>query len=145
MGEYMWVIWLSIAIFFLIVEGVTVELISIWFTAASLISMILTLVGVPFEWQLVAFALVSILLIVFTRPLVSRYLKKNESKTNVDSLIGNVATVTKEILPDDRGEVKVKGQYWLAISSDNELIELNCKVSILAIEGAKLIVKKFEE
>ena len=75
---------------------------------------------------------------------VARYLKRNESKTNVDSLIGAIATVTKDINPDDRGEVKVNGQYWLAISSDNNLIETGNKVSILAIEGAKLIVKKYE-
>jgi membrane protein implicated in regulation of membrane protease activity len=86
----------------------------------------------------------SILLIIFTRPILNKYLKKNESKTNVDALIGMIATVTKEILPDERGEVKIKGQYWLAVSANNDIIELGSKVSILAIEGAKLIVKKYE-
>jgi ATP-dependent RNA helicase CshB len=74
---------------------------------------------------------------------IYRYLKRNEAKTNVDSLIGEVATVTKEIVPDDRGEVKIKGQYWLAISADNSQIEAGKKVSILAIEGNKLIVKLY--
>ena len=84
----------------------------------------------------------SILLIIFTRPLIAKYLKRNESRTNVDSLIGEVATVTKDILPDDRGEAKLKGQYWLAVSASNEKIEADSKVTIVAIEGAKLIVKK---
>ena len=96
-------------------------------------------------WQIGAFAATSILLIIFTRPLVAKYLQKNESKTNVEALIGNIATVTKDILPDDRGEVKVKGQYWLAISTDNDEVKENSKVSILAIEGNKLIVKKIKE
>ena len=144
MTEYMWLIWLMIAIFFLGVEWMTVELISIWFTGASLIAMVLALFELEIGWQLGGFCVVSILLIIFTRPVVARYLKRNESKTNVDSLIGEVATVTKEIVPDDRGEVKVKGQYWLAISANNNLIEVGKKVSILAIEGAKLIVKIYE-
>lgn len=139
--EY-WMLWLGIAIVFLIVEGMTVEIISIWFAAAALISMILDLIGLGIYWQLGAFVLSSILLIIFTRPIITKHLKRNESKTNVDSLIGDIATITKEILPDERGEAKVKGQYWLAISADNNKIDAGSKVSIIAIEGAKLIVKK---
>ena len=142
--ENIWYIWLSLAVFFLIIESMTVEIISIYFTGGALVSMALSLLGVPLEWQILTFCVVSIILIIFTRPIVARYLKRNESKTNVDTLIGDVATVTKEILPDERGEVKIKGQYWLAVSANNEIIELGSKVSILAIEGAKLIVKKYE-
>ncbi len=142
--ENIWYIWLSLAVFFLIIESMTVEIISIYFTGGALVSMALSLLGVPLEWQILAFCVVSILLIIFTRPIVARYLKRNESKTNVDTLIGDVATVTKEILPDERGEVKIKGQYWLAVSANNDIIESGSKVSILAIEGAKLIVKKYE-
>ena len=142
--EYMWIVWLSAAIFFLIIESITVELISIWFTGGSIIAMVLALLNVDLGWQIAGFCATSILLILFTRPIVARYLKRNESKTNVDSLIGGIATVTKDINPDDRGEVKVNGQYWLAIATDNNLIETGNKVSILAIEGAKLIVKKYE-
>ena len=142
--EYMWIVWLSAAIFFLIIESITVELISIWFTGGSIIAMVLALLNVDLGWQIAGFCATSILLILFTRPIVARYLKRNESKTNVDSLIGAIATVTKDINPDDRGEVKVNGQYWLAIATDNNLIETGNKVSILAIEGAKLIVKKYE-
>lgn len=142
--ENIWYIWLSLAVFFLIIESMTVEIISIYFTGGALVSMALSLLGVPLEWQILTFCVVSIILIIFTRPIVARYLKRNESKTNVDTLIGDVATVTKEILPDERGEVKIKGQYWLAVSANNDIIELGSKVSILAIEGAKLIVKKYE-
>lgn len=142
--EYMWILWLSIAIFFLVIESITVELISVWFTGGSLIAMVLSLYEIELGWQIATFCIVSIILIIFTRPLVARYLKRNESRTNVDSLIGGIATVTKEILPDERGEVKIKGQYWLAISHDNKCIESGNKVCILAIEGAKLIVKKYE-
>lgn len=142
--ENMWLIWLIISIFFLLVEWMTVELISIWFTGASLIAMIAALINLDLGWQIAVFCVASILLIIFTRPVVARYLKRNESRTNVDSLIGEVATVTKDILPDERGEVRVKSQYWLAVSANNEKIESGSKVSILAIEGAKLIVKIYK-
>ena len=142
MMEYMWLVWLVIAVLFIVIEWVTVELLCIWFAGASIVSMILALCELEIGWQITAFCVVSIILIVFTRPVVSRYLKKNESRTNVDSLIGEVATVTKDILPDDRGEVKIRGQFWLAISHDNKEILTDTKVTVLAIEGVKLIVKK---
>ena len=142
--EYLWIFWLIVSILFLVVEWLTVEIVSIWFTGAGLVSMVLALCKAGLEWQIIAFCVVSVLLIVFTRPIVARHLKRNESKTNIDTLIGEIATVTKNIEPDDRGEVKIKGQFWLAISADNKLIEAGKKVSILAIEGAKLIVKLFE-
>ena len=142
--EYLWIFWLVVAVLFLIVEFVTVELVSVWFSGASIVAMIISLCGLGLEWQILSFCVVSVALVLVTRPIVARHLKRNESKTNVDTLIGEVATVTKEILPDDRGEVKIKGQYWLAISHNNEKIEANKKVSILAIEGAKLIVKIYE-
>lgn len=139
--EY-WMLWLAIAFVFLIVEGMTIEVISIWFAISALLCMVLDLIGLGIYWQLGAFLISSILLILFTRPVITKYLKKNESKTNVDSLIGEIATITKEILPDERGEAKVKGQYWLAVSATNEKIDVGSKVNIIAIEGAKLIVKK---
>ena len=145
MEEYLWIIWLIAAVAFIVIEGVTIEFISLWFALSSLVSMILALCKVEFGWQLGVFISLSIILIVFTRPIITRHLKRNESKTNVDSYIGEVATVTKDILPDDRGEAKLNGQYWLAISSTNEKIEANTKVTVLAVEGAKLIVKKYVE
>ena len=138
----LWMLWLAVAVVFLVVEGMTVEIVSIWFSASALIAMVFDLVGLGIYWQLGAFIVSSILLIIFTRPLITKYFKRNESRTNVDSLIGEVATVTKDILPDDRGEAKLKGQYWLAVSASNEKIEADSKVTIVAIEGAKLIVKK---
>lgn len=145
MEGYLWIIWLSIAIGFLVIEAITVELVSFWFTIAALLAMILDLCEVPWGWQIAAFTGLSILLILTLRPMAKRYFQQNESKTNIDSIIGDIATVTKKILPDERGEVKHKSQYWLAISSDNNAIEENTKVVIVAVEGAKLIVKKFNE
>ena len=145
MVSYLWVIWLTNAIGFLVIEAITVELVSFWFTLSALVAMVLDLCGVAWGWQLGVFVAISTLLIITLRPIAKRYFQQNESKTNIDSIIGNIATVTKTILPDDRGEVKHKSQYWLAISTDNKIIEANTKVVIVAVEGAKLIVKKFNE
>ena len=63
----MWpTIWGIIAVVSLIVEGLTVGLVSIWFTAGALISLVLSLLGVSEIIQCIVFIIVSIFgLIVF--------------------------------------------------------------------------------
>ena len=142
--ENMWIVWLSVAIFFLLIESITIELISIWFTGGALAAMALALLDINIGWQTAAFCLISVFLILVGKPLLARFLLLNKSRTNVDSLVGTVATVTKEILPYEVGEVQVNspGQFWLAVASDNTKIELGTKVRVLAVEGVKLIVRR---
>ncbi|HOZ92083.1 MAG TPA: NfeD family protein, partial [Candidatus Syntrophosphaera thermopropionivorans] len=50
--------------------------------------------------------------------------------------------VTKAIPQDGKGYVKLGGEEWSAISEDGSPIEENTKVTVLGVEGNKLIVKK---
>ena len=141
--DNMWIVWLSVAIFFLLIESITIELVSLWFTGGALVAMALALLDINIGWQTAAFCLLSVGLILVGRPLLSRFLLLNKSRTNVDSLVGTIAIVTKEIAPYQVGEVQINspGKYWLAVSSDNTKIEAGAKVRVLAVEGVKLIVR----
>ncbi|XFA98371.1 NfeD family protein [Candidatus Izemoplasma sp. B36] len=140
-GTLMVLIWVAVIIFAAVVEAGTMDLSSIWFSAGALFALIVALIF-PYElWlQVVVFLVVSVLLLVILRPVFKEHMKKNEIKTNADSLIGKVAVCTKEIKDGNRGEVKIEGKIWTAIS--NEDIELNEKVTVLAIKGVKLVVRK---
>ena len=70
--------------------------------------------------------------------------KNKELKTNAEELTEEVGLVIKDIPTDDIGEVKVKYQIWNAVSENNEPIEKGKKVSIVKIEGNKLVVKEKE-
>lgn len=62
--------------------------------------------------------------------------------TNADRLLGAVAVVTQEI--DNRsatGQVKVSGQIWTARSQGEDPIPVGTSVTVLRIEGVKLIVQ----
>jgi membrane protein implicated in regulation of membrane protease activity len=85
---------------------------------------------------------VSLLLLLSIRPIVKNYLKTNVISTNTDRLVGKVAICTKDINIGERGEVKIDGKYWLAISSGDEDIVIDEKVEVLAIEGVKLVVDR---
>ena len=133
-------IWLAIAILSLVVEFMTSELVSVWFFVGAFVSMILALCKVNEAVQVIVFVGVSVLFMLAARPIVKKWTKRNEIKTNVDSLVGRIALVTEDILDGNRGVVKLDGQEWSAISNDD--IKAGVKVVILSIEGNKLIVKE---
>lgn len=139
----MLIIWFSIIIIAGVIEASTMDLSSIWFSAAGLVSFIIALIW-PEEIavQIVVFIVVSSLLLLQVRPLFKGYLQKNDIKTNADKLVGKIAICTKAFKADDRGEVKIDGKLWTAISHEN--INLNDKVEVLAIDGVKLVVRKPE-
>jgi len=140
-GTMMILIWFAIIILAGVIEASTMDLSSIWFSAGAFIALIIAIfLPEHYVLQSVVFLVVSILLLLGLRPIFKNYIRKNEIKTNADKLIGKIATCTKAIPLDDRGEVKIDGKIWTAIA--NEAIEANSKVEVLAIDGVKLVVKK---
>lgn len=91
------IIWLVAAVLFLIIEALSVQLISIWLAGGALVAMVTALFHVDFWVQVLIFAVVSLILIVLTRPLAKRLLNRRVEATNADRSIGREATVTSEI------------------------------------------------
>ena len=133
-------VWLAIVIASLVLEFLTSEVVSIWFAVGSFVSLILAICNVNEAVQVIIFVAVSLLFLVCARPFIKKWTKRNEIKTNVDSLVGRIAIVTEDIIDGNRGVVKLDSQEWSAISSDN--LVKGTKVVVLSIEGNKLIVKE---
>ncbi len=137
------IIWAVAFVVLTIIETQTIQLVSIWFALSALITMFAAIAGIQFLGQLVIFIILSALLIVATRPLVKKYINNKLVPTNAELEIGKHATVIEEINNISlTGRVKVDGVDWMARSDDNEIIPLGTTVTIMEIQGAKLIVKK---
>lgn len=139
--------WLVLFVILLIVEIFTMGLTTIWFAGGALIAFILAYVGFTWPIQLIAFLLVSIGLLVLTRPVALKYFNRERQKTNAESLIGKKAIVLETIdTLHGVGRVEVNGMEWSAKTDDSEeQIESGKVVIIEGIQGVKLIVKKEEE
>ncbi|MFA5560768.1 MAG: NfeD family protein [Acholeplasmataceae bacterium] len=140
MNEFMIWIWLGFFILATLFEIATLDFVSIWFALAAIPVVILAAVNVEPWIQILVFIVVSFVLLLLTRPVVMKYVRKNEIKTNVDSLIGTTAFAITRIVPNHIGKVMLNGIEWSAISK--EIIEIDDQVRILDIEGVKLIVEK---
>ena len=137
------IVWLVAAIIFLIIEALSVQLISIWLAGGAIVAMVLALLNVNFWIQALIFAVVSLVLIILTRPLVKRILNKKIEATNADRSIGKEASVTSEINNVlGKGQVNLSGQIWSARSSDDSVINVGETVIVEKIDGVKLIVSR---
>lgn len=134
------IVWLLIVIGLSAIELFTVNLVTIWFVASGIISLILAILNVSFYIQFAVFVLVGTLLLLTTRKALEKMINKTKQKTNLDRVVDMIGIVTEEITPNKSGEVKVDGKRWTAIS--NSEIAKGCNVRILKIEGVKLIVEE---
>lgn len=139
----MGVIWFVAIIAFIVVEASTVQFVSIWFAGGALVAFIAALLGASELIQWIVFVLASALLLILTRPLVKKLMKKDKAVTGTDLLIGKTAVMTKDTDNlGEQGEAKVDGKFWTAKSFDGQPIQKDSVVTIEKIEGVKLIVRK---
>ena len=140
-------LWLIVLAVLLIIEAITVGLTTIWFAGGALIAAVLSWMGMGIAVQWGVFLLISLVLLIFTRPLAVRYMNKGVSKTNVNSLIGEKAVVIQPINNlAQTGQVRINDIEWMArTSSDEVTIPEQAVVTIEAVQGVKLIVKEEKE
>lgn len=139
------VVWGIIIVVSLIAEFETSDLTAIWFGVAALPALICAIFEVGLGIQVLVFGVLSVILVLATRPLVRKFNKRETIATNSDKIIGMIGKVTKCIEPDGKGEVKVNYQTWTAITSGSVSIEEGSDVVIKEIVGNKLVVEKVEE
>ena len=151
MSEIFWfgtlgceIFWLGAFGVLLLIEILTLGLTTIWFAVGALAAFLLALVQVPLMIQIVVFIVVSVVMLVFTRPIMTKYLNKKTTKTNAESLVGRKARVLIPINNlKSEGQVMVNGMEWTARSTKDEVtFQKDEMVRIAGISDVKLIVEK---
>lgn len=139
--------WLALAIGLMAVELTTTQLVSVWFAigagVTSIVKVIFSSLGFP--WQLLIFTLVSLALLIATRPLVKRFLVKRDRahETNLQLVVGKDAVVVEEINNiKGEGAIRINGLVWSARSDDDSQIPVDEIVIFKEINGNKAIVSK---
>lgn len=142
--------WFALAIVLLVVEIVTTQLVSIWFSIGAGVSAIVVAIvnssggSIDLVWQVLIFALVSGVLLLSTRKLAKKLVKRNKNQeTNLELNIGKVAVVTETINNvQGEGAIKINGLEWSARSSDDSIINKDELVIFKEIQGNKAIVER---
>lgn len=141
------IMWLVLLVILVIIELATMGLTTIWFAGGALAAAIVSIPGTPIFLQVIVFLVVSAILLYFTRPIAVKYFNKDRIRTNTESLIGRQAIVISEINNvEGIGQVNTGGMEWTARSSyNNVVLPVGAVVTILGIDGVKLIVEERKE
>ena len=141
MEQYDWILWLGLMVLFGILELSTVNLVSIWFVAGSLVAMIAALAGASI-WIQISLCLVTAgLLLACLQPFVRKFVTPKKTATNADMVLGREAYLT-EAVDNIRGTgtLKLDGKEWTVRSMDQTILPAGTLVKIVKLEGVKLYV-----
>ena len=134
-------LWLGATIVLFIAEAVTVNLVTVWFALGALAAFIASICGAQLWMQIVLFLAVTVITLIFTRPVAKKHINGKHEATNADMVIGKTAVVTEDI--DNlaaKGAVTCMGKTWTARSLNDEKFAVGEEVTVEKIQGVKLIV-----
>lgn len=141
-GEVLlWIIIGAVAIF---IDIFTSSFLFIWFTIGSIVALIISSLGYSFSVQFIAFIFTSLVFLIVGYPIVKNTIKKSVPKTLPigQNYIDRIITVDKDIKGEEL--IKIDGIYWTVVSEDT-LIKKGESAKIIALNGNKFILKKYEE
>ena len=135
--------WIIAMVVFLVIEAVTVGIVSVWFAIGALFAMVTAMLGANLWVQITVFLVVSAIALYFTRPLVKKFVNNKVEPTNADMLIGKECRVVETIDNlSGTGAGYVDGKTWTARTVDEEIIPEGQLVKAERMEGVRLIVSK---
>jgi membrane protein implicated in regulation of membrane protease activity len=137
--QYLWIMWLSIVVLFVVVELLTLEFTFLMLASGSLVGGLgSNLIGLPWWAQIAAAAALSALLLFTIRPLLLKTLHKGGDLTpsNLDALYGMSARVTRDFVDGD-GMVKLdNGETWTSRAARNLTLREGDRVIVRAVHGS---------
>ena len=138
------IIWTALIILFIVVEIISVGLTSIWFAGGALVALLVCAAGLGTAVQFAAFVVVSVILILFTRPWALKYMKPKLVKTNYEAAVGKNVCLTETV--DNikgTGTAVLNGQEWTARAyEDGKVFEAGTIVKVKEIRGVTLDIEE---
>ncbi len=142
----MWAIWLIVSGVFFLGEIFTISFLLFWPGVGAFLAFLTSLI-VPENLvaQILIFVVSTIIMVLFTKPLVNKLFKnKDNTSMNNSAVLGKKGIIIKKIDNSNPvGQVKVNGELWSAIKSEKDKsINVGESVIIEKIDGVKLLVRK---
>lgn len=136
-----WWIWMVLAALFIIGEIFTAGFFILWFGIGAAVAGLLAMLGLHAGWQWGSFIVVSGILLAVSRRFADRVTQEQPPGIGANRWIGKTAVVVEEINEADNcGRIRLEGEEWRACSENGEIIALGTKVTVLKVEGTRLIV-----
>ena len=139
--DYLPYMWIAVMVVMAVFEGITTQLVSVWFVFGALAAAIVSFFVPNFGIQFAIFVGVSLFMLIITKPFVKKIKQVKAEPTNADKNIGKTAVVVQQINNTaGTGQVKLAGNTWTARTVNGEIVDEGQKVTVQEILGVKLMV-----
>jgi membrane protein implicated in regulation of membrane protease activity len=141
-GVPAWLLWLIASGLFAAGEVASLDLVLLMFAGGALGGMTVALLGGATILQMIAFIVVSGVLLAVVRPIAKKQLVDSTplQLDGVDTLIGRTAKVTRDI-DSSGGRIRMGADEWTARSQHSgESFAVGDTVRILQVDGATAVV-----
>lgn len=132
--------WAIVTVTMAILEIIIPGLVTIWFACAGLVLVLISEIVKNSTVEFFIFSVISLLLVVFTRPALKKWLETKKVRAYEGE---GSETVIENVTEDGKYEVRFKGILWTAVSP--YIFVKGEKVIIDGFEGNKIILKKKED
>lgn len=72
------ILWGAVAVVLIVSELLTLQYISVWFSAGTLVALIMSFISTDFYLQVILFFVISVLLLFTLRRFLKRFIKRND-------------------------------------------------------------------
>ncbi|MEG0220938.1 MAG: NfeD family protein [Clostridia bacterium] len=139
--------WLIACVLFMFIEILTVGFLFFWLGIGAFCAFIMALLGLSIPIQVGTFSIISIVLIILMKPLLSKFVKVQNTPTNIDATLGKTCIVTKTVDPiTNKCQVKLSSELWTATNAnEKDVLNVGDAAKVVKIDGVKLVVEKLNK
>jgi membrane protein implicated in regulation of membrane protease activity len=138
-NDNLWVVWLGVAAVLAVAELLSLDLVLLMFAVAAVVAAVIAPFSPPWV-TLIAFGVVSILLLAIIRPRFRSRLHAGPTLTvGHQNLVGRTAIVDEPV-SDYAGRVMIDGELWTARARPGEQFDVGTHLKVVSIEGATALV-----
>ena len=138
--------WAVVAVVCLILELMAGDFFIICFSIGAVFAAIAAFCGLGFYWQLLIFAVFTLVSLFWVRPFAQRYLHKGEDNrvSNADALMGRQGRVVETVKADGFGRVQIDGDIWKAVTNEAADIPEGAAVRVVGRERTIITVESIQ-
>lgn len=142
----LWLIWVIISIVCLILELSSGDFFILCFAIGAAVAAIIAGCGLSLTWQIILFAIISILSLLLVRPALIKKLHKpnRERLSNAEAMVGQEGRVSETIEAGGYGRVAIDGDDWKALSADGSAIAKDTRVRVTKMDSIILTVEPID-
>lgn len=135
-------VFIGVIVFSLVIEALTSDMVSIWFTGGGIVALILSVCGVVWYISVPVFIAVSLGLLLLFRKAALKKFSLKDGKTNAQAVIGKEFELLSPIGFNKAGSIKVNGVVWSVVTeNEHDEVKEGTIVKVINIKGNKYIVE----